>query len=110
VPSTNYSRTTGPTHGISTRGIYPFHPARRSRSSPAWTRVSTPIACWASRRDQIQKDTGIRPCFALEAFPDLDDDVRQSIARIKASPFVPRTDRIRGFVFDVVSGQLREVT
>jgi carbonic anhydrase len=61
-------------------------------------------------KDQIQKDTGIRPCFALEAFPDLDDDVRQSIARIKASPFVPRTDRIRGFVFDVVSGQLREVT
>jgi carbonic anhydrase len=60
-------------------------------------------------RKQIQADTGIRPAFAAEAFPDLDDDVRQSIARIKASPFVPHKDAIRGFVYDVTTGRLREV-
>lgn len=58
---------------------------------------------------QIQEDVGIKPGFALEAFPDLDEDVRQSIARIKASPFVPRTDQIRGFVYEVETGKLREV-
>jgi carbonic anhydrase len=57
----------------------------------------------------IQKETGIKPAWAAEAFPDLDDDVRQSIARIKASPFVPHTDSVRGFVFDVATGKLREV-
>jgi carbonic anhydrase len=60
-------------------------------------------------RKQIQADTGIRPAFAAEAFPDLDEDVRQSIARIEASPFVPRKDAIRGFVYDVKTGRLREV-
>jgi carbonic anhydrase len=60
-------------------------------------------------KDQIEADTGIRPSFALEAFGDLDADVRQSIARIKASPFVPRTDKIRGFVYQVEDGALREV-
>jgi carbonic anhydrase len=60
-------------------------------------------------RKQIQADTGIRPAFAAEAFADLDEDVRQSIARIKASPFVPRKDAIRGFVYDVKTGRLREV-
>jgi carbonic anhydrase len=58
---------------------------------------------------QIQKDTGIRPPFALEAFSNLEDDVRQSIARIKASPFIPRKDRVRGFVYDVQTGLLNEV-
>jgi carbonic anhydrase len=58
---------------------------------------------------QIEADTGLRPPFALEAFPDLDDDVRQSIARIKASPFVPHKDSIRGFVYEVETGRLREV-
>ena len=58
---------------------------------------------------QIEADTGIRPSFALEAFPDLDSDVRQSIARIKASPFVPNKDSIRGFVYEVETGRLREV-
>jgi carbonic anhydrase len=58
---------------------------------------------------QIQDDTGIRPRFALEAFPDLDEDVRQSIARIRESPFIPNKN-IRGFVFDVGSGRLNEVT
>src|SRR6476660_256053 len=57
----------------------------------------------------IEKDTGIRPEWAAEAFPDLDGDVRQSIARIKASPFIPRKDAVRGFVYDVESGRLREV-
>jgi carbonic anhydrase len=58
----------------------------------------------------IAKETGIRPSWAAEAFSDLDDDVRQSIRRIKASPFVPHTDSVRGFVFDVGSGKLREVS
>jgi carbonic anhydrase len=57
----------------------------------------------------IQEDTGIKPPWAAESFADLDADVRQSIARIKASPFVPHTDAIRGFVFDVASGKLNEV-
>jgi carbonic anhydrase len=57
----------------------------------------------------IQKETGIKPEWAAEAFPDLDEDVRQSIARIKASPFIPHTDLVRGFVFDVATGKLREV-
>ncbi len=57
----------------------------------------------------IQDDTGIKPAWSAEAFPDLDEDVQQSIARIKASPFVPRKDSIRGFVFDVATGKLNEV-
>ncbi len=57
----------------------------------------------------IQEDTGLKPAWAAEAFDDLDTDVRQSIARIKASPFIPHTDQVRGFVFDVGTGRLREV-
>jgi carbonic anhydrase len=57
----------------------------------------------------IQDETGIKPPWAAEAFPDLEEDVRQSIARIKASPFVPHKDAIRGFVFDVATGKLNEV-
>ncbi len=57
----------------------------------------------------IQDETGIRPQWAAEAFPDLDDDVRQSIARIKASPFIPNKGSVRGFVFDVATGKLNEV-
>jgi carbonic anhydrase len=57
----------------------------------------------------VEADTGIRPPFALEAFSDLDQDVRQSIARIEASPFVPDKSSVRGFVYDVGSGRLREV-
>jgi carbonic anhydrase len=57
----------------------------------------------------IQAETGIKPPWAAEAFPDLAADVRQSIARIKASPFVPHTDAVRGFIFDVSSGRLEEV-
>jgi carbonic anhydrase len=60
-------------------------------------------------REAIYEETGIRPPFALEAFPDLEGDVRQSIARIQASPFVPHTDEVHGFVYDVETGRLRAV-
>jgi carbonic anhydrase len=58
----------------------------------------------------IEDETGIKPPWAAESFTDLDADVRQSIARIKASPFVPHTDQIRGFVLDVATGKLNEVS
>ena len=57
----------------------------------------------------IQEETGIKPEWAAEAFTDLDEDVRQSIARIGASPFIPHKHAIRGFVFDVATGKLNEV-
>ena len=58
---------------------------------------------------QIELDTGIRPPFALEAFQNVDEDVRQSIARLKASPFINDRSSIRGFVYDVRTGRLNEV-
>jgi carbonic anhydrase len=58
----------------------------------------------------IQEETGIKPEWAAESFSDLEADVRQSIARIKASPFIPRKDAIRGFIYEVESGRLREVS
>jgi len=58
----------------------------------------------------VQDDVGIKPEWAVEAFDDLDEDVRQSVARIKASPFIPRKDSVRGFVYEVETGRLREVT
>jgi len=58
---------------------------------------------------QITADVGIRPHFALEAFPDVHDDVRQSIARLRANPFIPHTDNVRGFVYDVADGTIEEV-
>jgi carbonic anhydrase len=60
-------------------------------------------------RRQIQDETGVKPEWAAECFDDLEEDVRQSVARIKASPFIPRKDKIRGFVYDVETGRLREV-
>jgi carbonic anhydrase len=64
--------------------------------------------------DQVKADieaaTGLRPHFALEAFSDLERDIRQSIARIRHSPFVTNKDSIRGFIYDVTTGQLQEVT
>ncbi|MBB2939546.1 carbonic anhydrase [Amycolatopsis bartoniae] len=60
-------------------------------------------------RQAIQDETGIKPAWAAEAFDDLETDVRQSVARIKASPFIPRKDSVRGFVFDVATGKLNEV-
>jgi carbonic anhydrase len=61
-------------------------------------------------RQDIQRETGIKPEWPAETFDDLDEDVRQSVARIKASPFIPKTDSVRGFVYDVETGRLREVT
>ena len=58
---------------------------------------------------KIEEETGIRPAFAFEAFSDLEQDVKQSIARIKASPFIPKKSSVRGFVYDVRSGRLNEV-
>jgi carbonic anhydrase len=58
----------------------------------------------------IQEETGIRPNWSVEAFSDLEEDVRQSIARIRASPFIPRKESVRGFVYDVEDGSLREVS
>jgi len=57
----------------------------------------------------IEAETGLKPPWSPEAFSDLDADVRQSIRRIKASPFIPHTDSVRGFVFDIATGNLREV-
>jgi carbonic anhydrase len=58
---------------------------------------------------QIQEDVGVKPHFSMESFTDLEEDVRQSIRRIRASPFVPRKESVRGFVYEVETGRLREV-
>ena len=63
----------------------------------------------AELKEAIQKETGIRPPFAMDTFSNLEEDVRQSIARIRASPFVVHKDAIRGFVYEVETGRLREV-
>ncbi len=57
----------------------------------------------------VEAETGIRPSWAVESFGDAEQDVRQSIARLMASPFIPHKDAIRGFVFDVETGKLNEV-
>lgn len=64
----------------------------------------------ADLKQEIFDETGLKPPFSMEAFTDLDDDVRQSIARVKASPYIPYKEQVRGFVYDVESGRLREVT
>ena len=64
----------------------------------------------ADLKQQILDDTGVNPPFDMEAFTDVDGDVRQSIDRVKTSAFIPYTDQVRGFVYEVESGQLREVT
>jgi carbonic anhydrase len=60
-------------------------------------------------KDMLEQEAGARPSWAVETFTDLDQDVRDSIARVKSSPFVPRRDGVRGFVYDVKDGTLREV-
>ena len=60
-------------------------------------------------RHELEVETGIRPAFAFEAFRDPATDVRQSIGRLRASPFLPALDAIRGFVYDVETGRLHEV-
>jgi len=64
----------------------------------------------ADFRAHIQEETGIKPSWSCETFSNLEDDVRQSIARIKSSPFIPNKDSVRGFVYDVHTGRLDEVT
>jgi carbonic anhydrase len=59
---------------------------------------------------QIHEEVGLKPHFSMESFSDLEEDVRQSMARIKASPFVPRKESVRGFIYGVETGRLREVT
>ncbi|CAN5506771.1 carbonic anhydrase [soil metagenome] len=60
-------------------------------------------------KSDIEAETGIKPAWAVETFPDLEADVRQSVARIKASPFIPNKNSVRGFVYEVETGKLREV-
>ena len=58
----------------------------------------------------IQKETGLKPAWSAEAFDDVAADVHQSIGRITANPFIPHRDQVRGFVFDVATGRLEEVS
>jgi carbonic anhydrase len=60
-------------------------------------------------REELEREVGQKPTWAVESFKDLDQNVRQSINRVRTSPFVPHTDDVRGFVFDVTTGLLREV-
>jgi carbonic anhydrase len=60
-------------------------------------------------KKQIEEEVGVKPEWAAESFSDLETDVRQSIARIKSSPFIPKKGSVRGFVYDVKTGQLNEV-
>jgi carbonic anhydrase len=61
-------------------------------------------------RTDLEHEVGQRPTWAVEAFTDVDQDVRQSMARVRTSPFLAHTDDVRGFVFDVHTGLLREIT
>jgi carbonic anhydrase len=61
-------------------------------------------------KQQIHEEVGMKPHFAMESFSDLDENVRQSIARIKSSPFIPHKESARGFIYEVETGRLREVT
>jgi carbonic anhydrase len=64
----------------------------------------------ADFRAQIEQETGTKPSWSSETFSNLEDDVRESISRIKSSPFIPKKDNVRGFVYDVHTGRLDEVT
>jgi carbonic anhydrase len=61
-------------------------------------------------KQQIQEDVGVKPHFSMESFTDLEEDVRQSIARVRNSPFIPNKDSVRGFIYEVETGRLREVS
>lgn len=61
-------------------------------------------------KESIRAETGLRPPWAAEAFPDVEEDVHQSLARVRTSPFIPHKESVRGFVFDVATGRLHEVT
>src|SRR6266851_2969775 len=87
-------------------------PRRRGAARRSWhvIRNAGGVITDDEVRASIQQETGIKPAWAAEAFGDLDEDVRQPVARIKASPFIPHKDSVRGFVFDVGTGLLREVS
>lgn len=60
-------------------------------------------------RMELQETTGVAPAFAIESFADVDEDVRQSIRRVRSSPFIPHRENVRGFVYDVDTHRLREI-
>jgi carbonic anhydrase len=60
-------------------------------------------------KDELERDTGLRPTWAVEAFRDVKDSVRQSVERVRRSPFLPHPDAVRGFVYDVHTGALDEI-
>ena len=60
-------------------------------------------------KQQIHEEVGMKPHFSMESFSDLEEDVRQSIKRIQVNPFIPHTDSVRGFIYEVETGRLREV-
>jgi carbonic anhydrase len=60
-------------------------------------------------RTELQETTGVAPAFAIESFSDVDEDVRQSIRRVRTSPFIPHRENVRGFVYDVDTHRLREI-
>jgi carbonic anhydrase len=60
-------------------------------------------------RAELREATGVAPAFAIESFTDVEDDVRQSILRVRRSPFLPHRDAVRGFVYDVDTHRLREI-
>jgi carbonic anhydrase len=64
----------------------------------------------AEFEQQLEEETGQRPEWSPRSFPDLEDDVRDSIQRIRESPFILKTDNVRGFIYDVKTGRLSEVT
>ncbi len=80
----------------------------------AWTPALTRTGCLGSARaelaQKLDEETGERPEWRAHAFAALDQDVREGIAAIQASPFIPRKQSIRGFVYDVRTGELQEVT
>jgi carbonic anhydrase len=73
------------------------------------TDCGMPALAESELKDAIEEETGPRPAFALEAFADVEENVRNSILRLRASPFPPHADAIRGFVYEVETGRLREV-
>ena len=60
-------------------------------------------------RRSLQEETGIKPGWTAESFSNLEEDLRQSLARVSASPFIPHKGSVRGFVYEVETGRLREV-
>ncbi len=60
-------------------------------------------------KDELEEASGLRPTWAVEAFREVEDSVRRSVQRVRRSDFLPHTDNVRGFVYDVKTGRLSEV-